>query len=139
VESKFYVAVSFFIEYKEKILIGKRASWKKTGAGIWEVPAGTVIKGEQPIETVIREAKEELGINVSEPVLFDSYYFERDNKEYILLNYSCKATFIPNKIVSKEHDELRWVNKREANRYLCFDLQKKTLERYYKLKEKNCL
>lgn len=53
-----------------KILLIK----KKTGPydGLLDLPGGTIEKGEKPIESLKREFKEEVGIDVSEVKLFDA-------------------------------------------------------------------
>ena len=48
-----------------KILITKRKMNKRWAAGWWEVSGGGVIAGETSSEAVIRELKEETGIDVS--------------------------------------------------------------------------
>lgn len=48
-----------------KVLFVQRSETKKILPNIWAFPSGTVEKGEQIKETVIREAKEELGVSVN--------------------------------------------------------------------------
>lgn len=50
---------------KGEVLLQKRASAKKTFPGKWDVSvAGHITAGDSPEETVIREAREELGLTV---------------------------------------------------------------------------
>ncbi|MDP2946670.1 MAG: NUDIX hydrolase [Nanoarchaeota archaeon] len=48
-----------------EILFIQRSLKKKTLPGIWAFPSGTVEEGEDFFQTAIREAKEELGIEVN--------------------------------------------------------------------------
>ena len=57
--------VALIIKNQEnEILFIQRSFKKKTLPGVWSFPSGTVEKGENIYETVKREAKEELGIEV---------------------------------------------------------------------------
>lgn len=135
---KYYVAVAFFIEKNEKILLGKRSLKKKVGPGIWEIPSGRIEKGEQPEEAVIREAKEELGISLKPLLLFDSYYFQRNNKQFVLLNYACETIKEPPKLLHPEHDELIWASRNQALELVSFQEQKKAINKYFELKKRGC-
>lgn len=55
----------WIINDKGEFLIQKRSDNKKTNPGLWSITGGGVEAGEHSYETVIREAKEELGIDIS--------------------------------------------------------------------------
>ena len=50
---------------KNEILITKRSDFKKVLPGKWECNGGAIAKGETPIEGLVREFKEELGIIIN--------------------------------------------------------------------------
>lgn len=54
----------WIINSDNKILIQKRAPQKKLEPNVWAMTGGSVIKGETEIETIKREAFEELGIEL---------------------------------------------------------------------------
>ena len=62
-----------------RVLIAQRPAGK-TLEGLWEFPGGKVEPGERPEMTLIRELKEELGIDVLEaclaPLTFASHAYE---------------------------------------------------------------
>jgi len=53
------------LEEKGKILFVKRSMKKKTLPGAWAFPSGTMKERETSFQTIIREAKEELDIEVN--------------------------------------------------------------------------
>ncbi len=61
------VAVAIIIDSENKILVNQRTS-DREHAGQWEFPGGKFEKGESINQALIRECKEELGINVNEHV-----------------------------------------------------------------------
>lgn len=61
------VAVAIIIDSENKILVNQRTS-DREHAGQWEFPGGKFEKGESINKALIRECKEELGINVNEHV-----------------------------------------------------------------------
>ncbi|MBC7130459.1 NUDIX hydrolase, partial [Candidatus Bathyarchaeota archaeon] len=63
------VGVGAIIVCDGKILLEKRRS--EPGRGKWSVPGGLVELGESPEEAVIREVKEETGLDVADPELID--------------------------------------------------------------------
>ena len=80
---------------KNEILISKRAENKKFG-GMWECNGGSILTGETSLEGIIRELKEELGIEFSKkeaiflkevrrdkipPNFKDLWLFKRDVKD----------------------------------------------------------
>ena len=54
----------WIINSENKILIQKRAPEKKLEPNVWAMTGGSVIKGESSLETLKRETKEELGIDL---------------------------------------------------------------------------
>lgn len=54
----------WIINSDNKILIQKRAPQKKLEPNVWAMTGGSVLVGENSLNAIIREAKEELGINI---------------------------------------------------------------------------
>src|ERR1700745_1800039 len=73
------VAACALVDSDGRVLLAERPAGKSM-AGMWEFPGGKVEPGERPEETVIRELKEELGIDVKEaclaPFSFASHAYE---------------------------------------------------------------
>ena len=74
------VAACALIDTDNRVLLARRPEGKKM-AGLWEFPGGKLDPGETPEQAVIRELKEELGIDVAEaclaPFAFASHDYER--------------------------------------------------------------
>ena len=72
------VAACALIDSDRRVLIAQRPEGKAM-AGLWEFPGGKVEDGERPEETVIREMREELGVNIQEaclaPFVFASHTY----------------------------------------------------------------
>ena len=85
----------WIINSENKILIQKRSSKKRLSPNVWAMTGGSVIKGENSRETIERETKEELGIelNMNEvkllkkfrtgKVWIDTYFIKQDIDYYI--------------------------------------------------------
>jgi 8-oxo-dGTP diphosphatase len=74
------VAACALIDADGRVLLARRPEGKKM-AGLWEFPGGKLNPGETPEAALIRELKEELGIDVSAaclaPFAFASHAYER--------------------------------------------------------------
>ncbi len=102
------------ITKNNKYFIAKRNKNKHLG-GFYEFPGGKQDKNETLQETVIREIKEELGVNVFVgDKLGEEHY--KDKKINVHLHYFF-CTIISGDIVLKEHEESAWVSKAEFKNY----------------------
>jgi 8-oxo-dGTP diphosphatase len=110
------VAAVALIDSDGRILIAKRPEGK-TLAGLWEFPGGKVEAHERPEEALIRELKEELGINVEEsciaPLTFASHAY--DNFHLLMPLYVCHRW----KGIAQalEGQELKWVFAKDLRNY----------------------
>ena len=60
------VVAAALIDADNRVLVAQRPQGKSL-AGLWEFPGGKVDPGERPEAALIRELREELGIEVKEP------------------------------------------------------------------------
>jgi len=74
------VAACALVDVDGRVLLARRPEGKKM-AGLWEFPGGKLAAGETPEAALIRELKEELGIDVTTsclaPFAFASHDYER--------------------------------------------------------------
>lgn len=101
------VAVAL-IDVDGRVLIAQRPEGKQL-AGLWEFPGGKVEAGERPEAALIRELREELGIEVSEsclaPFVFASHAY--DSFHLLMPLYLCRRW--EGTVVAREHSALAWV------------------------------
>ncbi|MCC6920709.1 MAG: 8-oxo-dGTP diphosphatase MutT [Alphaproteobacteria bacterium] len=86
------VAAAALVDGSGRILMAERPAGKEL-AGLWEFPGGKVEDGERPEDALVRELREELGIEVApaalEPFAFASHGYERFH--LLMPLYVCRA------------------------------------------------
>lgn len=106
------------IEKDGKVLIAKR---KKAYMGyLWEFPGGKKKDNETLEECVVREIKEELGIDI-EVRDFVCSVKHPINCQYAIELYAFKAIPLNNTYYLKDHDEIKWVNIEDLQTYNFFE------------------
>ena len=113
----FKSAVHMLIVKDKKILLQKRKG-SKLWPEYYALPAGHIAEGETQYDALVREAKEELGININPKNVINSYvvlrrnYFEIDGKQlepYIDYYFEISEyDGIPNIMEEDKCDELIW-------------------------------
>src|SRR3990170_4509263 len=108
------VGVGAIIVYAGKILLEKRKN--EPSKGKWTIPGGLVELGESIEEAVIRETKEETGLDVAEPRLIDVV----DNVDldaagkvkyhFVIIDYLIKLKSDVAFMAASDAEELRWVS-----------------------------
>ena len=103
-----------------KILLEKRKN--EPGKGKWSIPGGLVELGESVEQTVIREVKEETGLDVEKPehidVVDNIIRDENDEVKYhfVIIDYFMKLKGGTLKAAT-DAEELRWVAFDEVQKY----------------------
>ncbi|MCB1437536.1 MAG: 8-oxo-dGTP diphosphatase MutT [Rhodobiaceae bacterium] len=102
------VAACALVDVDGRVLVARRPEGKPM-AGLWEFPGGKVEKGETPEVSLIRELKEELGIDVSQaclaPLTFASHSYE--DFHLVMPLYVCRRW--SGLVQPLEGQELAWV------------------------------
>lgn len=107
---RFQVIVCFLIERDRHVLLLKRGLSKDEAPGQWETGSGRVEQGESAIQAVLREAKEETGLDVEVLGPLNTFHFYRGpmREETIAITFHCRGSGGP-VVLSSEHDEVKWV------------------------------
>lgn len=110
------VAAVALVDADGRVLLAQRPPGK-TLAGLWEFPGGKVEPGETPEETLIRELREEIGIETKvaclAPLTFASHTYE--NFHLLMPLYVCRRyEGIPRPL---EGQVLKWVRPNRMRDY----------------------
>jgi 8-oxo-dGTP diphosphatase len=114
------VGVGAVITCDGKLLLEKRKN--EPGRGKWSIPGGLVELGENVEQTVIREVKEETGLEVEKPEHIDVVdNVVRDENggvkyHFVIIDYFVKLKGGKVK-ASSDAEELRWVTFDEVEKY----------------------
>jgi 8-oxo-dGTP diphosphatase len=104
---KFTLGTAIYAEQGGQILLIKRAAGGAY-AGQWYLPGGAVDPGESPDDAVVRELREESGLEVSEePDLVGAYIMRLYGHDMLMLSYRAPVT--GEVAISHEHTAARWV------------------------------
>ena len=110
------VAAVALIDADGRILLAKRPEGKSL-AGLWEFPGGKVEAGERPEQALIRELKEELGIDVEQsclaPLTFASHAYE--DFHLLMPLYVCRRW--KGLVQAMEDQELKWTFAKDLKNY----------------------
>lgn len=102
------VAACALVDADGRVLLAKRPQGRSF-AGLWEFPGGKVEAGEVPEAALIRELREELGIEVSPrclaPFTFASHSYA--SSHLLMPLYVCRKWL--GEVEGREGQELAWV------------------------------
>lgn len=110
------VVACALVDSDGRILIAQRPEGKKL-AGLWEFPGGKMEPGETPEATLVRELREELGIETKSaclaPLTFASHGY--DDWHLLMPLYVCRRW--EGIAQGREGQALKWVRARELRQY----------------------
>ncbi len=110
------VAACALVDGDGRVLIGQRPPGKAL-AGLWEFPGGKVEPGETPEGALIRELKEELGVDVNTaclaPFVFASHTYE--DMHLLMPLFLCRRW--DGFVQPLEHAALAWVRPERMGDY----------------------
>jgi 8-oxo-dGTP diphosphatase len=89
--SSLMVVAAALVDADGRVLLQQRLPGRSM-ANLWEFPGGKVEPGEQPEAALIRELKEELGIDTEAACLAPAAFASADNagRHMLLLLYTCR-------------------------------------------------
>lgn len=111
-EPSFKLAAHAWIQKDNKFLITRRSSTDCFMPLSWDTPGGSLDFGEDPVSAVIRETKEEAGLDVKVGKLIycHNQFYSDTGYHWFALVYECEIIGEPKvSIDPDEHDDYRWV------------------------------
>jgi len=124
-------SVEFILLKGNKILVEKRKLTKRIDPGLLCIPGGGIEKNETKEQALIRECKEEFGINITEYSFITQLPYEHVEVDF-LLNYFVVTNW-EGKIKNLEAEKLIWIDK-DNPKELDLEVDKKAIKALNKLK-----
>ena len=130
---RFHITVKGIVVYHRRVLLLKRARPSTDGLGYWELPGGGLEYGETPNQALIRELKEETGLQID--VVKQAYTFTKIRSDYQTVGIGYLSITHSDKIVlSDEHTDYLWCEIEDLQNYLCEEIYNDiifTINEYY--------
>ena len=104
------LVVAAVIEEGGRFLVARRREGSHL-AGLWEFPGGRVEPGEEPGAALVRELREELGVDAAVGVPLTFAWHRDAERDVLLLFY--EAAILSGSPRGAEGQEVRWVTRRE--------------------------
>lgn len=108
--------VGCYLEHEGRIALLHRLPGKSSGDS-WGLPAGKAEPGESLPEAMVREIREETGIEIPASTLtsHESFFVQHPGRQFIYHTFSASLDARPDIVLHPdEHHDYRWVTPRDA-------------------------
>lgn len=121
-------ASAIILNKNKEILFTERSLDDDFLPGYWELPGGAIDYGETPQQGLLREVKEECGLEIEiiKPIAANSYFIK--DIQRIEITFLCKAVNPAEVKLSHEHSDYRWLKITEINTIKVTDYIKKIID-----------
>lgn len=103
--------VGWIVSVKGVLVVRNHVALALNDRDEWELPGGRLDPTDaSPVDALIREMQEELGVDVTVTELLDSYIYEPiPDEKRLIITYRCEAEGLPELQRSSEHAEVAWI------------------------------
>lgn len=133
------IVVAGVLIYKNKALIIQRNKDEDVFPNLWEIPSGKRELFEKSQEALIREMKEEVGVEIKilSPVDVFEFKVEKENetRDSTQISFLCKLINNSEVKLSGEHQNFAWISENEIDNYELSDETKDVIKKTFKLKK----
>ena len=105
---------------------------KKTFRNCWEFPGGKLSNFEDYFEALIRELKEELGIDIAKNKLKNYIFTRHRYRAFLLMMYTFEVKHWSGQIENKDNETLRWVSIKEIKKIKLLPANTKVINYFLK-------
>ncbi|MCD6398820.1 MAG: NUDIX hydrolase [Candidatus Aenigmarchaeota archaeon] len=116
---KTYVTVVGVVQHKDKILLLKRTPKRRSSPNKWQTVSGFVNEHESVEDAVLREVKEETGLDGKIVDRGEIFIVEDEWGRWISIPFLVSVQSDKVKIDKKEHTEYKWIKPENVSDYDC--------------------
>lgn len=114
-----------------KALVIQRSADEEVFPNLWEIPSGKREAFETSKDALVREVKEEVGLDIEPIAPLDVFEFKVEKKSEVRdstqISFLCKLVNEKDVKLSVEHQNFEWVSKSEIDNYELSDETKNIL------------
>lgn len=106
-------AGALIVNQENEVLLLKRGRKSRNNVGFWSQPGGRVDFGEKIEAAIIREVREETGIEITllRYLCYTDEFLKKENQHWVAISFLAKISKGSPKIMEKgKHDDIRWFN-----------------------------
>ncbi len=124
---KTYATVIGIVKFGENILLLKRNPNRRSSPNKWQPVSGFIKEAEPAEDAVMREVKEETGLDGKIVKAGKVFEVKDDWGRWIIMTFLISVDSDEVKIDLKEHSEFRWIKSKEVVEFNCVAGIKKDL------------
>ena len=117
-EFKTVIVATGIFQDSKRVLLLKRSTRNNSFKNYWQLPEGKLEFGEQPIEALKREIKEELGLKVEKSQLVGVYSaitrVSKTNYFIVRIVFRCRTK--GQILLSEDHRKAEWIDLKQARK-----------------------
>lgn len=110
------VVAAALVDSDNRVLIAQRPEGKQL-AGLWEFPGGKLEPGERPEDALVRELKEELGVDLCGPCLAPLTFASHSYENFHLLMPLYVGRKWEGIVRPAEGQAIKWARPRDLRKY----------------------